>query len=69
MRTMLLDPIENAGSRCAQHTHIVGEECEADWEHPESQDRQGAKNPAKHQQDPQWNPQPPTRRLPHEADR
>jgi len=69
MWPMLLDPIENAGSDRAQQTHIVCEECESDREHPEPYDRQGAKNPAEHQQDPQWNSQPPTGRLPDEANR
>jgi hypothetical protein len=69
MRTMSLDPIENAGPDRAQQTHIVGEECESDREHPEPHDRQEAENAAKHQQDPQRNPQPTPGRLADEADR
>ena len=69
MWPMLLDPIENAGPARAQQTHIVCQECQSDREHPEPHDRQGAENPAKRQQDPQWNSQPPTGRLPDEANR
>jgi hypothetical protein len=56
MRTTLLDPIENAGSKAAQKTHIIGEKRESDRCHPESQDREKAEKPAKRQRNTKWNP-------------
>jgi hypothetical protein len=46
----MFDPIENSGSARPQQLHIVGEACQTYWKHPESYDRQEAKNPAKRQQ-------------------
>ena len=68
MRTTLLHPIENAGSKATQKTYIIGEKRESDRGHPESQDREEAEKPAKRQRNAKWNPQPTLRGLPDEAD-
>jgi hypothetical protein len=49
MWTAMFDPIENSGSAGPQQLHIVGEECQTDWKHPESHHRQEPKNPTKRQ--------------------
>jgi len=61
------DPIQNSGPERPQRRHIIGEECQADRKHPESQDRQEAEQPAKRQQYSHWNPEPATGWLPEEA--
>jgi hypothetical protein len=60
MWTVMFNPIENSGSARPQQVHIVGEECQADWKHPESDDRQKPKYPRKGQQNSSWNPEPAT---------
>jgi hypothetical protein len=54
------DPIQNSGAKRPEQLHIIGEKRQADWKHPESNDWQEAKDPAKRQQYPRWNPQPAT---------
>jgi hypothetical protein len=50
MRSVMFDPIEDAGSARPQQWHIVGEERQTDWKHPQSQDRQEPKKPAERQE-------------------
>jgi hypothetical protein len=61
---VMLDPLQDAGSERPQELYIIGEECQADWKHPESQDRQEPKNAANRQQQPHRKPKPSTGWLP-----
>jgi hypothetical protein len=67
LRTVTFDPVENSRAQRSQQRHIVGEEHEADWKHPQSGDRQKPKNPTERQQDPHCNPESATGWLPQPA--
>jgi hypothetical protein len=67
MRSVVFDPIQGARPDTAQRFHIIGEERQADWKHPQSHERKKPKKAARHQQKPRWNPEPATGRLPDEA--
>jgi hypothetical protein len=67
MRSVMFDPIQGARPDTTQHCHIIGEERQADWKHPQSHERKKPKDAAHHQQKPCWNPEPATGRLPDEA--
>jgi hypothetical protein len=45
--TVMFDPIQDSRPERPQRPHILGEERQADWKHPESHDRQESKKPAK----------------------
>jgi hypothetical protein len=45
-------PIQNSGAKRPEQQHIIGDKRQADWKHPESNDWQEAKGPAKRQQYP-----------------
>jgi hypothetical protein len=67
IRSVTFDPIQSSGSKRSQEPKVVGEQRQADRQHPQSGDRQKPKNAAKYQQQSRRNPKPPGGRLPDEA--
>jgi len=67
MWPVMFDPIEPARPDRSQGLYVIGEQRQADWEHPQSRDWKKPKNAARRQQEPCWDPEPATRRLADEA--
>jgi hypothetical protein len=46
----MFDPIQHSGSQRSQETNVISEQRQADWQHPQSRDRQKPKNSTNGQQ-------------------
>jgi hypothetical protein len=47
---LLFDPIQDSRPARPQQRQVVSGECQADWEHPEAEDRQKAKKSTEREQ-------------------
>src|SRR5215469_9513878 len=65
--SVMFDPIQSPGPEGSQGLHVVGEQRQADRQHPQASDRQKPKSAANGQQYSCWNSEPAGGGLPHEA--
>jgi hypothetical protein len=65
--SVMFDPIQSSGPEGSQGLHVIGQQRQADWKHPQPSDRQKPKSAANCQQCSCWNPEPAGGWLPDEA--
>jgi hypothetical protein len=58
IRSMTLDPIESAAAERTQWPHVIGEQRQTDWKHPQSDNRQEPENTANCEQQARRDPKP-----------